>query len=172
MQPVAGMLPAKNTKPWRGVAANLNKAENDTGRTAFCGPYVLSAITGRPISAIEEAFRLGRGRPPGSDTLIKGTDANEVAAALASFGYRMELVSSFLDRPKKERPTVWSWMQKPRVASTFYILAINRGRQGHWILIKGVMLCDTYTQGDWAFVCDGPHRGARIMEIFGVTEEQ
>jgi hypothetical protein len=29
-------------------------------------------------------------------------------------------------------------------------------------------MCDTYTEGRWTFVVDGPHRGARIMEIFEV----
>jgi hypothetical protein len=29
-------------------------------------------------------------------------------------------------------------------------------------------MCDTYTEGRWTFVCDGPHRGCKIMEIFEV----
>lgn len=153
----------------RGVAPNLNKALNDTGRKVFCGPTVLSAITGRPIAAIEDVIRRARGLPAGAAPIVKGTDAEEVATALALFGYRMDLVASFLDRDRKERPTVWSWMQKRRNAWSYYILAIHRGREGHWILIKGVMLCDTWTGGAWTFVCDGPHRGARIMEVFEVS---
>ncbi len=151
-----------------GVAPNLNKARNDTGRVAFCGPTVLSAITGHPVSVIEEAIRAGRAN---ARAQIKGTSADEVAAALAPFGYRMARVESFMGFERKARPTVWSWMQKPRIASSFYILAVHRGRQGHWIAIKGVMLCDTYTGGAWTFVCDGPHRGARIMEVFAVTRK-
>lgn len=154
----------------RGVAPNLNKARNDTGRVAFCGPTVLSAITGQPVGAIEDVVRRARGLPEGAKPIVKGTDASEVAAALALFGYRMDLVASFLDRDRKERPTVWSWMQKRRNAWSYYILAIHRGREGHWILIKGVMLCDTYTGGAWTFVCDGPHRGARIIEVFEVSQ--
>jgi hypothetical protein len=61
-------------------------------------------------------------------------------------------------------------MQKPRNAWTHYILAIHKGREGHWVLIKGVKLCDTYSAGKWQFVCDGPHRGARIMEVFEVRK--
>jgi hypothetical protein len=59
-------------------------------------------------------------------------------------------------------------MQHPRNAWAHYILAIHKGKEGHWILIKGVKMCDTYTAGKWMFVCDGPHRGARIMEVFEV----
>ena len=61
-------------------------------------------------------------------------------------------------------------MQKPRNAWAHYILAVHKGKEGHWILIKGVKLCDTYSEGKWQFVCDGPHKGARIMEIFEVRK--
>ncbi|CAN0266463.1 unnamed protein product, partial [Phaeothamnion confervicola] len=99
------------------------------------------------------------------------TYADEVEGALAAFGYRMSLKQSFMDRARKERPSVWNWMQKPRNAWAHYILAIHKGKEGHWILIKGVKMCDTFTAGKWTFVCDGPHRGARIMEIFEVKRE-
>jgi hypothetical protein len=29
-------------------------------------------------------------------------------------------------------------------------------------------MCDTFTEGKWTFVVDGPHRGCRIMEVFEV----
>ena len=61
-------------------------------------------------------------------------------------------------------------MQKPRNAWAHYILAVHKGKEGHWVLIKGVKLCDTYSEGKWQFVCDGPHKGARIMEMFEVKK--
>lgn len=152
----------------RKTTSSLNDVKNDTGRIAFCGPYVLSAITGFPISRVEDVIRAYRELPVEKKPVVVGTYAHEVAAALDAFGYRMELKSSFLHLARKERPTLWSWMQKPRSAWAHYILAVHKGREGHWILIKGVKLCDTYTQGRWQFVCDGPHRGARIMEVFEV----
>ncbi len=39
-------------------ASSLDAANNDTGRVAFCGPYVLSAITGFG-SDIDDIIRLG-----------------------------------------------------------------------------------------------------------------
>lgn len=149
-------------------SSSLNGANNDTGRVAFCGPVVLSAITGYSISKVEDEIRAFRELPPERKPIIKGTYAEEVASALAHFGYRMDLKTSFMGMARKERPTVWSWMQKPRNAWAHYILAIHKGKEGHWILIKGVKLCDTYSEGKWQFVCDGPHKGARIMEIFEV----
>lgn len=144
----------------------LSEAKNDTGRTAFCGPYVLSAITGYPISKIEDIIRTHRLHPDG--TPVKGTGSEDVAAALAHFGYGMTLKETYMSKPRRERPTLWTWMQKPRNVWKHYILAVHKGKEGHWILVKGVKMCDTYTEGRWTFVVDGPHRGARIMEVFEV----
>jgi hypothetical protein len=150
------------------TTSHLNEARNDTGRVAFCGPVVLSAITGCAVSRVEDVIRAHRELPAHRKPIVKGTYADEVEAALLAFGYRMELVASFMRRPRKERPTLWQWMQKPRSAWAHYILAVHKGREGHWILIKGVKMCDTFTEGRWTFVVDGPHRGARIMEVFEV----
>ena len=152
------------------ATSSLNEARNDTGRVAFCGPYVVSAITGWSISKVEDQFRRHRALPENLKSVVRGTGTEELEGALAAFGYRMELKSSFMDLPRRERPTVWSWMQRPRSAWAHYVLAIHKGKEGHWILIKGVKMCDTFTEGKWTFVVDGPHRGARIMEIFEVRK--
>ncbi len=148
------------------ISSSLSEAKNDTGRTAFCGPYVLSALTGYPISKVEDVIR--ELRHSVRRTAVKGTGSDEVAEALAHFGYEMALKENFMRRPRKERPTLMMWMQKPRNAWVHYILAVHKGKEGHWILIKGVKMCDTFTEGRWTFVVDGPHRGARIMEVFEV----
>jgi len=152
------------------LTSSLNDARNDTGRIAFCGPVVLSAITGYSVSKVEDEIRAFRDPEAERRPIVKGTYTEEVAAALAHFGYTMELKESYMGRPRKERPSLWSWMQKPRNAWVHYILAVHKGKEGHWVLIKGVKLCDTYTEGRWQFVCDGPHKGARIMEVFEVRK--
>jgi hypothetical protein len=152
------------------LTSALNDARNDTGRIAFCGPIVLSAVTGYSVSKVEEEIRAFRDPNAESKAVIRGTYAEEVAAALAHFGYGMALKESFMHLARKERPSLWTWMQKPRNAWVHYILAIHKGKEGHWILIKGVKHCDTYTEGRWQFVCDGPHKGARIMEVFEVRK--
>ena len=153
------------------IASSLNEVRNDTGRVAFCGPYVLSAVTGYPISSVEDEIRRFRELPEGAEPVVRGTYREEVAAALARFGYRMDLKESFMHLARKERPSVWTWMHKPRSSFAHYILAIHKGKEGHWILIKGVKSCDTFSAGRWQFVCDGPHKGARIMEVFEVRRD-
>ena len=152
------------------LTSSLSDARNDTGRIAFCGPVVLSAITGYSVSKVEDEIRAFRNPDSAARSIVKGTYAEEVSAALAHFGYSMALKESYMARPRKERPSLWSWMQKPRNAWVHYILAVHKGKEGHWVLIKGVKLCDTYSEGRWQFVCDGPHKGARIMEVFEVRK--
>lgn len=163
------MIESSTSVPKR-TTSSLNEVRNDTGRVAFCGPYVLSAITGFSISKVEDEIRRYREIPDEKKPVVKGTYTDEVEAALTAFGYEMRLVQGFMHLERKARPTVWTWMQKPRNAWTHYILAIHKGKEGHWVLIKGVKLCDTYSAGKWQFVCDGPHRGARIMEVFEVRK--
>ncbi len=152
------------------VTSSLNEVRNDTGRVAFCGPFVLSAITGYSISRVEDEIRTFRDIPLERKPVVRGTYADEVEGALKVFGYDMKRVASFMHLARKERPSLWQWMQKPRNAWAHYILAIHKGKEGHWVLIKGVKLCDTYSVGKWQFVCDGPHKGARIMEVFEVRK--
>jgi len=171
--PTSRML-ADEPRPAR-TTSSLNTSHNDTGRTAYCGPVVLSAITGYSVSKVEDAVRAHRAATAGTtagDRAVRGTYAEDVESALAAYGYRMVQTETHLHKARKERPTVWSWMQKPRNAWAHYVLAVHKGKTGHWILIKGVKMCDTFTDGKWVFVCDGPHRGARIMEGFEVKKVQ
>lgn len=154
----------------RKTTSSLNSSRNDTGRSAFCGPTVISAVTGFSISKIEDVIRANRNMAPEIKSIVVGTFANEVEEALAAFGYEMKLTESFMHLERKARPTLWQWMQKPRNAWASYILAIHTKKEGHWILVKGVKMCDTFTGGEWTFVVDGPHRSCRLMEVFEVRK--
>ncbi|MBO0765352.1 MAG: hypothetical protein J2P50_12290 [Hyphomicrobiaceae bacterium] len=151
------------------LSSCLHEANNDTGRTAFCGPVVVSAITGYSVSKVEAEVQAFRNVAPGRPRTVKGTYPEEVAAALAHFGYSMALKQSYMHLPRKQRPSLWgNWMQRQRNPWVHYILALHVGKQGHWVVIKGVKVCDTYSDGTWAFVCDWPHRSKRIMEVYEV----
>ena len=80
----------------------------------------------------------------------------------------MTLKESHMAKPRKERPTLWTL--DAEAAQRLGALHPRRPQgQGRPLdPVKGVKMCDTYTEGRWTFVFDGPHRGARIMEIFEV----
>ena len=89
------------------MTKSLSEARNDTGRIAYCGPMVISAITGYPVSRIETLIHEYRNDPKAAEEMIVGTHTHEVAAALAIFGLGMEPIEDYLHLEKKERPTVW-----------------------------------------------------------------
>jgi len=164
------MPPALQEAPVR-LSSSLHEANNDTGRTAYCGPIVVSAITGFPVSKVEHEICAFRNIAPDSKPIVKGTYTEEVAAALSHYGYSMQLKESYMNRPRKERPSLYGgWMQKPRSPWIHYVIALHVGKEGHWVVVKGVKVCDTYSEGAWQFVCDWPHRSKRIMEIYEVRK--
>jgi len=150
------------------LTTGLNAANNDTGRTAYCGPTVLSAITGYPVSWIEALIHEQRADPATAREIIEGTSTVDVAEALAIFGFGMDKIEDFNTLERKNRPTVWTFMQRPRSVFSYYVLAVHKGRVGHWISLKGSKICDTYTGGKWVDACYGPNRGCRIMEVYQV----
>ncbi len=80
----------------------------------------------------------------------------------------MDKIDDFAGVERKLRPTVWSWMQHPRSVFSYYVLAVQKGRGGHWISIKGAKICDTFTGGKWVDAAYGPNRGCRIIEVYQV----
>ena len=162
-------MPAALEEAHARLSSSLHEANNDTGRAAFCGPIVVSAITGYSVSKVEAEVHSFRDVAQDRGGVVKGTYPEEVAAALAHFGYRMELKESYMHLPRKERPSLWgNWMQRQRNAWVHYVLALHVGKQGHWVVIKGVKVCDTYSGGAWQFVCDWPNKSKRIMEVYEV----
>ncbi|MEM8626770.1 MAG: hypothetical protein AAGF32_02415, partial [Pseudomonadota bacterium] len=108
--------------------------------------------------------------PPISQNPIEGTTTDDIDAAMGVFGYRLNLVDDFNMLDAKQRPTLWTWMQRPRSGLLAYVLAIMVGKTGHWVCIKGTKLCDTYTDGRWVFAADGPHRGRKVLEVYRVLQ--
>lgn len=157
----------------RRMTSSLNDAWNDTGRLAYCGPIVVSAISGLPVSRIEDEIVHFRRSFDGdverkADGTVKGTTFEELNEALKRYDFTMELVESYEHLERKAQPSVWAWMQKPRQSWAHYVLGIRKGKQGHWIVIRGVKLCDTFTDGQWVFVTDGPHKGVKIDVVYKV----
>ena len=104
-------------------------------------------------------------------TVVKGTGSDEVREALAQFGYEMSLKETFMAPGAQGAPDAHGRGCRSRATCGPTISSpCTRARQGHWILVKGVKMCDTFTEGRWTFVVDGPHRGARLMEVFEVRK--
>ena len=167
--------------PWttRGarLTSSLNEARNDTGRIAFCGPIVLSAITGYSVSKVEDEIRAFRDPDAGrQDRSSRAPTPRRWPPRSPTSATAWSSRRATCTSPRKERPSLWTWMQKPRNAWVHYILAIHKGKEGHWVLIKGVKLCDTYSRGALAVRVRRPaqgrahHGGVRGAEGAGVFD--
>ena len=93
-----------------------------------------------------------------------------MAAALAHFGYGMELKESYMHLSRKERPSLWTWMQKPRNAWVHYILAIHKGKEGPLGADQGRQALRHLHGGTLAVRVRRPPQGRRIMEVFEVRK--
>ena len=96
------------------TTSSLLEVHNDTGRIAFCGPYVLSAITGYPVSRIEEVIHQHRAAPTNIKDVVKGTTAGTrlppPSPPSTTAWCRTE---TYMHLERKQRPTLWTWMQLP-----------------------------------------------------------
>ena len=88
--------------------ATLNDSRNDTGRTAFCGPTVISAVTGYSISKIEDVIRANRNMSPEVKCIVVGTYSNEVEEALRRYARRSFLAMEIFDALMKLPILIWN----------------------------------------------------------------
>src|SRR5690606_2284494 len=121
----------------------LRDAVNDTKSRAFCGPMVVAAITGEPVSRVRDAFRYvrygaswtsRRRSPP-----IMGTHTHETERVLRLFGY----VGAW--HKVSGRPTLAAYLEGRRgVQRTHPCVVLVTG---HYVAISGWLFCDTFSKG-------------------------
>jgi hypothetical protein len=94
----------------------------------WCGPCLVSAFTGAPLSAVEEAFRkIGCGD-------FGATTRNDVAAAFSLFGFGMRGVYAF--SPNWE-PPLWRFLRMARRPSPQRVEAGDHHLDPRWLALGG-----------------------------------
>lgn len=157
---------------------------NDVGTAAYCGPTVVGAITGKPLSVVRDTIRASneaighRTRTPEGKLLpIKGTSTSEITRAFHRLGYRMTKASNAVGSP-----TLAAWLRKrtPEQRKQTFVIVLGKrkpqwGRYGagawaggHFVAVSGKKLVDTFTKGEWVWLKDAPHRRKRVSEVFVV----
>ena len=107
----------------------VNHKRGDTNR--YCGPAVISAITGM---ATGEAARLIR--HVGGRKAIRGSSVREVTDALAMCGIKSEYKSFGMKLGRSTGPTLAGWLKatvKERTADRVFLIVAG----WHWQLIQG-----------------------------------
>ena len=152
------------------LTSSLNEARNDTGRIAFCGPIVLSAITGYSVSKMEDEIRAFRDLAPERKPVVKGTHAEEVAAALAHFGYNMDLKESYMRLSRKERPSRLDLDAEAAQRLGALHPRHPQGQGGPLGADQGREAVRHLLGGALAVRVRRPPQGRRIMEVFEVRK--
>ena len=108
---------------------SVNHKRGDTNR--YCGPAVISAITGM---ATGEAARLIR--HVGGRKAIRGSSVREITDALAMCGIKSEYQSFGMKLGRSKGPTLAGWLKatvKERTADRVFLIIAG----WHWQLIQG-----------------------------------
>lgn len=143
----------------------LRDTVNDTKSRAFCGPTVVAAITGEPVSRVRDAFRFvrygaswtsRRRSPP-----IMGTHAHETERVLRLFGY----VGVW--HQVAGRPTLAAYLDgRTGVQRTHPCVVIVTG---HCVAVSGWVFCDTFSKGQVVDADTAPGRRKRVQKVFVIT---
>ncbi len=136
----------------------------DTPRHTFCGPYAVSAITGKPVEDIEDTLNRRRGKMSG--TKIVTTYNTELRLTMCSLGFRATLIYNNMG-PSRKSPTLAKWLRErcgPETTATYLVLVT-----GHWIAVKGRKMVDTWTKKP-IFIGKAPHRRKRVQVVIVVDK--
>jgi len=102
----------------------LNPVNRPKGHNSYCGPAVISAVTGCTTNEAASVTRLLTGRES-----IKGTYTYEVRNTLSRYGVTMR-------RMRVDRPTLTQWLKAnkdKRTSGRVFLLVAGH----HWQLISG-----------------------------------
>ncbi len=150
------------------------------GETTWCGPSVISSITGFPVALIVRVIkdqRIQRGvghferwHPDSSfkttkvERRVQGTYSHEVNECLKHYGYRIVLTKTNVPiHHNGNPPTIAKWLKQRKDRNELNLVEAGH----HWQLVKGVKFVDSFTQVP-VFIRKAPHRRARVKNVYKV----
>tara|TARA_R110002020_G_C16097543_1_gene758410 strand:- start:119 stop:733 length:615 start_codon:yes stop_codon:yes gene_type:complete len=156
------------------------------GETAWCGPSVISSITGFPVAHIVRVIkdqRIKRGvgynercidvrnedgvggsyETINVERPVKGTGPSEINECLRHYGYRLEPTVNRPTYHNGNTPTIARWLKTRKDRNEMNLVSAGH----HWQLIKGNKFVDSFTQVP-VFIRKAPHRRARVNKVWKV----
>lgn len=159
----------KTTPPLKAVSKDT-KAKN------WCGPTVVSAITGASVPVVKALIKRRRN----DDKAVRGTSHGDLEHAFRMLGFKCSVERHI---PRDEQVTLAAWLKartKEQVNAT-YILCVSFGKaggglfsghweKGHWVVVRGRKFLDTFTKGQPVNLSDAPHRRKRVTSVMRVWQ--
>jgi len=126
----------------------------------YCGPAVISALTGLDTSDAAATIRAVTGL-----RLVMGVYEGHLIAALKKYGIEAREVSRYQG---PARPTLAGWLRGPRKADAVYLIIARK----HWQLIQG----DRYVCGQSKEVVGFEHKAcamrARVAAVWELSRQE
>lgn len=140
------------------------------GKNKFCGPTVLSVLSGR--STDECALLASRDGNP-----LKGMYVSEMGESLRKLGikyiwkrcYNTKYYNQFNRR--HPYPTLKTWAEtcrKPSERNNIFLINIT----GHYILLKGNMVLCSQTLGEWVPLSEYRRKSSHVQNFFKIINAQ
>jgi len=137
----------------------------------WCGPAVVSAITGADTELIRELIRAHR---KNRKSVVTGTRAEDLEFALHKLGYAMRLFymchGELLDHL-----TMAKWLKtykrKAGVAYVIELCGTKREPDGHWAVVLGGYYCCSHIE-KWVPIEQAPNRRVRVATVYTVKKRR
>lgn len=144
------------------------KLSSPFGGNKFCGPLVLSMISGK--STDECSLLASKSGHP-----LKAMYRWQMADSLTKLGVRFEKFKGVREKKADYRgffkhPTLGIWARdyrRPSDMSAVYVVEIT----GHFVLIKGDQIADTYTRGVWTLISQYPRKSSHVNGFYKILDE-
>jgi hypothetical protein len=140
------------------------EVNHDLSTKCWCGPFLVSALTGQPTSVAFGFIKEFRHHTDGSK-IVTGTSFFDLEYALRCFGFEFHHLVTY----GCEQPTFKTWLKTPRRRNTAYLVLIQLPTMLHWIGVIDKRVFDT-TMTKPQLVKNTPYKNARVHHVYIVTE--
>jgi hypothetical protein len=142
--------------------------KHDIPTTLWCGPAVLSAVTGEPVSKITQILMELRHAKNPAD--IKGISNWQLEETARKLGYELKVVHNYFPQVWTELRTVPTLAKYARECRAYFQKnAVIVNVTGHYIALFGRRFVDNHTKKP-VFLTKSPHRRARVQRAWQVTK--
>jgi ketosteroid isomerase-like protein len=162
------ILPLPGKKPMTHWLIN-----HDCSGQLWCGPAVISALTGEPTSVARDLVKKYRKDPV---ALVQGTSEEEIEFALDRLGYKLEHAYLYGGRDWQNKPTFSHWLHKTtkeRVDNVGYLISLSGTKvnnAGHWALVmNGVYICSFTSY--WVTLEKARFRKRKVEAVYAVRKK-
>lgn len=141
------------------------KMSKPFGKNGYCGPLVLSVLSGK--STDECALLASKNGKP-----LKAMFNFQLQDSLELLGIQFQKYKSAMQRSGKlyPYPTLQDWMirfRRPSEHDTPFVVVIT----GHYVLVKGDQICDTHTEGKWVDVSNYKRKSSHVRGFIKILDE-